>query len=145
MMEGVTWDPEPPSSARELERAVANARLALEEVTDEGHRARRSAALDEFGGYISLLRQAVPAPPTAEPRAVKPPRRENMFTLKLEFPDGRWDIDETPLGTAPRVGEFVDLGQRGRWQVKGSQVVLAAIKSRLEREFFVCTPAGRAA
>jgi hypothetical protein len=102
---------------------------------------RHEAAVAQFGNYLALLGEVVaPSPPEARPHTA--PKLEHRFTLKLEYPDGSWDIDEARLGTTPRVGEYVDLGERGRWQVRGSRVLLAAIRTRVEREFFVCAYAG---
>jgi hypothetical protein len=137
----VGLDPSAPSFTQ-LEHAIAAGRRSLADVADLDQRHRRAAALDGLAEYVALLRKAMPE--AAAPGRAAGPKPENRFAFKLEYPDGRWDVDETSLGTPPRVGDFVELGLRGRWQVLGIQLVRAAIAARVEREFFVCAPSGGA-
>lgn len=45
------------------------------------------------------------------------------YSFKLEFSDGRWDLDEQELPAAPRVGDLVEFSDGRRWQIRGSQFV----------------------
>ena len=134
---------DPPLNAVELGRAVAGAQRAADELPSDDARVRRTAALESLAAYAALLTEVVPPRPVP-PESPRRPDPAHVFTLKLEYDDGRWELDELRLGTPPRVGEYIELGRRGRWQVLGSQVVVAAIRKRVEREFFRCAFVGDA-
>jgi hypothetical protein len=105
---------------------------------------RHDAAVAQFRVYLALLGAVVTPVPGDPVVSAQAARLQFRFMLKLEYGDGSWDIEEAQLGSPPRVGEYVDLGVRGRWQVRGTRVLLAAIQSRVEREFFVCAYIGSA-
>jgi hypothetical protein len=66
---------------------------------------------------------------------------ERLYWFQLDFPDGRWSVQEKQLQLPPETGDRVDLGQDGFWQVRGSRVVGARPAGKPAREFFVCCPA----
>lgn len=112
-------------SADELEQAVVSQRRALPGVAAE-ERGRREEAIDRLAQYVALLRKAG-SPPEPAP-----------YWFKLEFPDGRWDVEEHRLARPPAVGDVVDLDRYGRWRVSGSQLVRPRPARKPAREFFVC-------
>jgi hypothetical protein len=63
------------------------------------------------------------------------------YSLKLEFPDGRWDVEESRFDATPAVGDVIELERRGRWQVTGSQLVTPRPDRLPRRTFFICAPA----
>ena len=64
-----------------------------------------------------------------------------QYWFKLEFPDGRWSVQEKQLPIAPDAGDQVDLGADGRWQVCSSRFVPVHPSGHPPRHFFVCKPA----
>ena len=67
------------------------------------------------------------------------PRRP--FAFKLEFEDGRWNVDEKQLEAAPIVGDIVSFGDGRPWRVRETQYVRARPARKPVREVFVCAPA----
>lgn len=65
----------------------------------------------------------------------------SLYWFKLQFPDGRWTVEEKELDVRPSEGECVDLGASGRWCVSRAQSVHAGPSGKPDREFFVCQPA----
>ena len=116
------------SSADQLARALSSNRGQLDSVRDREERLRRAEAIERFGQYIELLREA-----TTE--------ELERYSFKLEFADGRWTLAEKELPALPKIGELVELADGGRWQVRGSQLVPARPSGKPPREFFVCAPA----
>jgi hypothetical protein len=116
------------SSADQLARALSSNRGQLDSVKDQEERLRRAEAIERFGQYVDLLREA-----TAEQLA--------RYSFKLEFADGRWTLEEKELPALPQIGELVELADGRRWQVRGSQLVPARPSGKPPREFFVCAPA----
>jgi hypothetical protein len=89
-------------------------------------RDRRAAALGAAAQYANLLRETAP-------RGI-----QERYAFKLEFPDGRWDVQEQLLPSAPRVGDLVWFGSDA-WQVSGYRQVPAR-RSGKQHEFLACTP-----
>ena len=89
-------------------------------------RDRRAAAIGAAAQYATLLRETAP-------RGI-----EERYAFKLEFPDGRWDVQEQLLPTPPRVGDLVWFGPDA-WQVSGYRQVPAR-RSGKQHEFLACTP-----
>jgi hypothetical protein len=116
------------SSADQLARALSSNRGQLDSVKDREERVRRAEAIERFGQYVDLLREA-----TAEALS--------RYSFKLEFADGRWTLAEKELPALPQIGELVELADGRRWQVRGSQLVPARPAGKPPREFFVCAPA----
>jgi hypothetical protein len=77
----------------------------------------------------------------ADPTTMTPLSQIRPYWFKLEFPDGRWSVQEKELAAAPGTGDCVDLGADGRWQVQGSRLVPVHPSGQPPREFFVCRPA----
>lgn len=115
-------------SAERLQRVLETQRRALAGLQRDEDRQRRSEAIDRLAQYVSLLRQATGS-------------ESQFYTFKLEFPDGRWDVEERRLDHPPAVGEVVDLERFGAWRVRGSQFVRPRPAQKPPREFFVCAPA----
>lgn len=113
-------------NADQLERSLSQQRASLSEIADDEQRSRRTEAINSVGNYVGLLRAAESLP-------------EN-FSFKLELNDGRWDVAEMHLTTAPRVGDVLSLAGQ-RWRVRASQLVRPRPSGRPAREVFVCAPA----
>ncbi|HEV7132114.1 MAG TPA: hypothetical protein VGN27_00110 [Gaiellaceae bacterium] len=130
----MTSDKQSRLNADQLESALAQERDGLSELEQEA-RARREQALEQMGAYVSMLRNT-----TATRRAADGlPRRP--FSFKLEFEDGRWNVDEIELDVAPRVGDIVSFDDGRPWRIRATQVVRARPARKPVREFFVCAPA----
>lgn len=115
-------------NADQLDEALAATRRTLAEVTAGEQRARRASAIDQAAQYVALLRAA------GEQGAHKPV----PFWFKLVFPDGRWNVAERLLDSAPRVGDVVCFDDGRCWRVRDSQVVMPRPARKPAREFFVC-------
>ena len=64
-----------------------------------------------------------------------------VYTLKLEFPDGRWSVDEKLFDETPCVGELLELGVW--WKVLRVDDVPVWVAHKPDRELFVCAQALR--
>jgi hypothetical protein len=119
----------PHENARRLEDALEAGMRELPGLDDEdGTRARRAEAMAQIARYVELLGEAM--------HGDKPAR----YTLKLEFPDGRWDLIEQELPSEPRAGDLVWLEQ-APWQVVGSHMVRPRPSHKPEYAVFACSPA----
>ena len=117
------------SNAERLARALDVSRREAGSLTDEQERSRHTQAIAQFSQYIDLLREATLS-------------AEALYSFKLLFSDGRWNVAEKGLTASPSVGDFVDFEQTGcRWRVRGSQLVQSGPTRNRPREFFVCVPA----
>ena len=114
-------------TAETLEQLLALNRSQLAGLADAEQRARRSDAIDQLAQYVNLLREATTS--------------AGRYCFKLEFPDGRWNVDERELPAAPQVGDLVELTDGMRWRVRRSQLVRARPQGKPARDFFVCVPA----
>jgi hypothetical protein len=77
---------------------------------------------------------------TAAPE-IYPIPSDRTYWLKLEFADRRWAVHEQQLPGPPAEGDFVELGEDGRWEVYGRESVHVRPSGKPDREFFVCRPA----
>jgi hypothetical protein len=118
----------PEVTADALESVLALTRAQLAAVSDDDQRKRRAEAIDQLSQYVRLLRDATS---TALRR----------YCFKLEFPDGRWNVDERELPTAPQVGDLVQFADGCNWRVRRSQLVRPRPQSKPAHEYFVCVPA----
>jgi hypothetical protein len=127
-------------NADELESALVSRRDELASVEDDGERSRKSDAISHFLAYVSLLRAA--APDEGAPRTDDDDRQSvaRAFAFQLEFEDGRWDVEEKQLLSAPRPGETFSFRDGRRWRVYTSKIVLARPAHKRAREVFVCAP-----
>ena len=116
------------SNAERLARALDFSRREAGRVKDEQERSRHTEAIAQFSRYIDLLREAT-LPSDA------------LYSFKLEFGDGRWNLAEKELEASPHVGDSVEFESGRRWRVRGSQVVQSGPARNRPREFFVCIPA----
>ena len=98
-------------------------------------------AIEQMATYVSMLRDT--STPSASLAAAYGPdgRRRRPFSFKLEFADGRWNVDEKELDAAPQVGDIVSFEDGRPWRVSASQFVRARPTRKPVREFFVCAPA----
>jgi hypothetical protein len=125
-------------NADELESALVNRRDEIAAVEDDGERSRKSDAISHFLAYVSLLRAAAPDDgmrPDDDAQSVA-----RAFAFQLEFEDGRWDVEEKQLLSAPRPGETFSFRDGRRWRVYTSKIVLARPAHKRAREVFVCAP-----
>jgi hypothetical protein len=68
-------------------------------------------------------------------------RRQPLFSLQLEYVDGRWDVAEKRLPVAPQPGDVIRLGSDEPWEVCGTRDVPVRPAGKPPRHFFVCRPA----
>lgn len=134
MLTRMTSDKQSRLNADQLESALAQERYGLSELEQDA-RARREQALEQMSAYVSMLRNTSAAIRTADGL----PRRP--FSFKLEFEDGRWNVDEMELDVAPRVGDIVSFGDGRPWRIRATQSVRARPARKPVREFYVCAPA----
>jgi hypothetical protein len=114
-------------NADQLEQSLARQQAVLGEIADDEQRSRRADAMVRIGNYVGLLREA------------EPPVHSTGFSFKLQLDDGRWDVDEKNLTSAPQVGDVVSF-HGSRWRVLASQFVRPRPAGRPAREVFVCAP-----
>ena len=109
----------------QLDKLLATSRDQLAPMNG-AERTRHEVALDHLDSYLALLRTAAIA-------------KAERFYFKLEYADGRWDIDEQELPATPRTGDIVFTGSR-RWRVGGTQIVHPRPSGKPPRAFFICVP-----
>lgn len=114
----------------ELDEAVAAGRRAADAIEIADDRRRRIEAVEHVAAYVGLLRETM-----------RDPGALGRFWLKLEWPDGRWDVTEAQLPVAPRIGDVVTLRDGSRWRVRETQLVRPRPSRKPPREFFVCAVA----
>jgi hypothetical protein len=134
-------DPQSRLNADQLDSALAHKRDGLAELENAEQRSRREQAIEQMATYVSMLRDT--STPSASLAAAYGPdgRRRRPFSFKLQFDDGRWNVDEKELETAPQVGDIVSFQDGRPWRVSASQFVRARPTRKPVREFFVCAPA----
>ena len=81
--------------------------------------------------YVRLLRSA-DGERTGDPQA---------YLLKLELPDGRWDITEVSFDHDPAVGTSVGIEGMGALVINGRTRVTPRPGTKPVREILVCGPA----
>ena len=125
-----------PHNADQLERALASHRRTLESVTSDEQGVNREA-VGHLLAYASLLRGLMPAAASADGSPAAPHR----YLFMLEFPDGRWDVAERQLETAPRAGDEVSFDDGKLWRVRETRMVTPAPARKPPRRMFVCAAA----
>jgi hypothetical protein len=125
-------------NADRLESALAQKRGGLADLENEELRSRRAQAIDQMATYIAMLRDT--ATSSAHP-AFGADGLRRPFSFKLEFEDGRWNVDEKQLEAAPRVGDIVSFADGRPWRVQATQLVRARPARKPVRELFICAPA----
>ena len=133
-------DPQSRQNADQLASALAQERDCLSGLENAEQRSRHEQAIEQMDTYVSMLRDT--ATTSASLAAAYGPdgRRRRPFSFKLEFADGRWNVDEKELETAPQVGDIVSFDDGRPWRVSASQFVRARPTRKPTREFFVCAP-----
>jgi len=139
MLQSVTSDKQSRLNADQLESALAQRRGDLSELENDAQRARHEQALEQMGAYVSMLRNTSSTLANAYGANGRPRR---PFAFKLEFEDGRWNVDEKELDAEPRVGDIVSFADGRHWRIRATQFVRARPARKPVREFFVCAPVG---
>jgi hypothetical protein len=135
----VKSDPQSRLSADQLDSALAHEREGLADLENEEQRVRREQAIEQMATYVSMLRDTTTSASLAA--AYGPDGRlRQHFSFKLEFADGRWNVDEKDLDTAPQIGDIISFDDGRPWRVSASQLVRARPTRKPVREFFVCAP-----
>lgn len=131
----MTSDRQSRLNADQLESALAQKRSGLGDLENDEQRSRREQAIEQLGTYVSMLRDTTTTSvfgPDGQPR--------RPFAFKLEFEDGRWNVDEKELDAAPCVGDIVSFGDGRPWRIRATQFVRARPARKPVREFFICAP-----
>ena len=133
-------DPQSRLNADQLDSALAHKREGLSELENEEQRSRREQAIEQMANYVSMLRDTTTT--SASPAAAYGPegRLRRPFSFKLEFDDGRWNVDEKELDATPQIGDIISFSDGRPWRVRASQFVRARPTRKPLREFFVCAP-----
>jgi hypothetical protein len=140
----MTPGPSPQKTAAEIERRVTALRLmalqpsSLAATGDEDTVRAHLAAIAHVAEYAALLRRS--AEPTGR-RLASGIAQYGRYLLKLELPDGRWDLVEAQLDLPPSLGSVIDVTSLGTWEVRRSELVKSKPSRKSAREFFVCAPA----
>ncbi len=141
MIHPVTSDKQSRLNADQLESALAQKREGLAELRNDAQREQREQAIEQMATYVSMLRDTTTTS-AALAAAYGPDGRPRLpFAFKLEFEDGRWNIDEKQLDAAPRVGDIVSFGDGRPWRIRATTLVRARPARKPVREFFICAPA----
>ena len=127
MLMEVKSDPQSRRNADQLDHVLASKRVDLARLDNEEARSRHEQAIEQMATYVSMY--------GPDGRLRRP------FSFKLEFADGRWNVDEKELDVAPQVGDIISFGDGPPWRVRASQLVRARPAQKPVREFFVCAPA----
>jgi len=141
MQEEVKSDPQSRRNADQLDHALAYKRVGLAEVTNEEQRSRHEQAIEQMANYVSMLRDTTTTSASLAAAYGPDGRLRRPFSFKLEFADGRWNVDEKELEAAPQIGDIISFDDGPPWRVRASQLVRTRPTRKPVREFFVCAPA----
>ena len=133
-------DPQSRQNADQLASALAQERDCLSGLENAEQRSRHEQAIEQMDTYVSMLRDTTTTSASLAAAYGPDGRRRRPFSFKLEFADGRWNVDEKELETAPQVGDIVSFDDGRPWRVSASQFVRARPSRKPTREFFVCAP-----
>lgn len=140
MLEGVRSDPQPRLNADQLDHALSDEREELVDFESEEQRSCHEEAIEQTANYVSVLRDTLMTS-AALAAAYGPNRRlRRLFAFKLEFADGRWNIDEKELDATPQIGDIISFDDGLSWRIRTSQFVRARPSRKPVRELFVCAP-----
>lgn len=132
-------DPQPRLNADQLDHALSHGREELVDFVTEEQRSRHEQAIEQMANYVSMLRETTASAALAA--AFGPDGRlRRPFAFKLEFADGRWNIDEKKLIATPQIGDIISFDDGLSWRVRASQSVFARPSRKPARELFVCAP-----
>jgi hypothetical protein len=120
-------------NADALDAALARGLEAAGAATKD-ERSRHEEAATYFSQYVELLREA--AGDAAPPAELASP-----YLVKLELPDGRWDIDEIRLTAPPKDGDVLRRAGGDRWRVLGRTLVSPRPGRKQPRAVFRCAAA----
>jgi hypothetical protein len=137
----VKSDPQSRLNADQLDSVLAHKREDLAELENEEQRSRREQAIEQMANYVSMLRDTTTTSASLAAAYGPDGRFRQPFSFKLEFADGRWNVDEKELDTTPQIGDIISFGDGRPWRVRASQFVRARPTRKPVREFFVCAPA----
>jgi hypothetical protein len=135
MTNGVNPDPQSQLNADQLGLALSHTRDELVDFDTDDQRSRHEQAIEQMENYVAMLRD------TSLAGGYGPSgRARRAFSFKLEFADGRWNVDEKELEATPRVGDIVSFDDGKSWCVLASEFVRALPAHKPMREFYVCAP-----
>jgi hypothetical protein len=140
MHDGVATDPQSRLNADQLAVALAHERDGLAGLENEEQRSRHEQALEQMTNYVSMLRSTTTTSASLAAAYGPDGRPRRPFSFKLEFEDGRWNVDEKKLEAAPQVGDIISFDDGRPWRVRATQFVRARPTRKPAREFFVCAP-----
>jgi hypothetical protein len=141
MLEEVKSDPQSRLNADQLDFALAYKREGLAQLENEEQRSRREGAIEQMANYVTMLRDTTTTSESLAAAYGPDGRLRRPFSFKLEFADGRWNVDEKRLEAAPQIGDIISFDDGLPWRVRASQFVRARPTRKPTREFFVCAPA----
>jgi len=136
----VKSDPQSRLNAHQLDLALAQEREGLAEVENEAERSRHEQAIEQMENYTSMLRDTTTTSAALAAAYGPDGRLRRPFAFKLEFADGRWNVDEKELEATPQIGDIISFDDGLSWRVRASQFVRARPSRKPVREFFVCAP-----
>lgn len=141
MLMEVKSDPQSRRNADQLDHALASKRVDLARVDNDELRVRRELAIEQMANYVSMLRDTTTTSASLAAAYGPDGRLRQPFSFKLEFADGRWNVDEKQLEATPQIGDIISFDDGRPWRVRASQLVRARPARKPVREFFVCAPA----
>jgi hypothetical protein len=136
----VKSDPQSRLNAHQLDLALAQKREGLAKVKNEAERSRHEQAIEQMENYASMLRDTTTTSAALAAAYGPDGRLRRPFSFKLEFADGRWNVDEKELEATPQIGDIISFDDGLSWRVRASQFVRARPSRKPVREFFVCAP-----
>lgn len=129
-------------NANQLDLVLARERDGLGSIENDEQRARREQAIEQMATYSSMLRNtATTSVSLTASYGANGRLRRRPFSFKLEFEDGRWNVDEKELGATPRLGDVVTFDDGRPWRVRATQSVRTRPTQKPVHELFVCAPA----
>jgi hypothetical protein len=137
----VKSDPQSRRNADQIDQALASERVGLARVQNDEQRSRHEQAIEQMANYVSMLRDTTTTSASLAAAYGPDGRLRRPFSFKLEFADGRWNVDEKELEAAPQIGDIISFDDGRPWRVRASTLVRARPARKPVREFFVCAPA----
>jgi hypothetical protein len=141
MLWEVKSDPQSRRNADQLDHVLASKRVDLASVDNEEVRSRHEQAIEQMSNYVSMLRDTTTTSASLAAAYGPGGRLRRPFSFKLEFADGRWNVDEKQLEAAPQIGDIISFADGRPWRIRASELVRARPARKPVREFFVCAPA----
>lgn len=141
MHHSVKSDPQSRRNADQIDQALASERVGLSRVENDEQRSRHEQAIEQMASYVSMLRDTTTTSASLAAAYGPDGRLRRPFSFKLEFADGRWNVDEKELEAAPQIGDIISFDDGRPWRVRASTLVRARPARKPVREFFVCAPA----